>query len=62
MAVLIADRFHVLLRVIVRPVEQDRTGPEEGFDVMFWLAECGPDNICHSGFTTESKGMVLSIL
>ena len=60
MAVLIADRFHVLLRVIVRPVEQDRTGPEEGFDVVLGLSERLPDNIRDRCFPTESKGTELS--
>ena len=39
MAVFIADRFHVLLRVVIRPGEQDRTGSEEGFDVVLGLSE-----------------------
>ena len=59
MAVFIADRFHVLLRVVIRPGEQDRTGSEEGFDVVLGLSERLPDNIRDRCFPTESKGKEL---
>jgi hypothetical protein len=52
-AVLIIDRFYVLLCVMVKPGQKNSAGPEKWLDVMPWLAQRRPDFPGYFGFSAE---------